>query len=165
LTARLLAAVLGLLVLVALLVRGTGRGAAWAPFPQGPPPRRAAAPRPSLPRPVATPWEPSRNLFQYADGPAAAAPLPAPPPPIAPRASRGTIPAPVATATPSAVRVVGLIRRSGQLKAALMVQGEMALAGKGERAGGYTVLEVDEETGVRVRGPEGEETVLPPPRF
>ena len=162
-TARLLAAVLGLLVLVALLARGTGRGAAWAPFPPGPPAPRAAPPRPTLPRPVATPWEPSRNLFQYADGPAVAAPLP--PPASMPRGPRGAIPAPVATATPSAVRVVGLIRRGGQLKAALMVQGEMALAGKGERAGGYTVLEVDEETGVRVRGPEGEETVLPPPRF
>jgi hypothetical protein len=69
------------------------------------------------------------------------------------------------SATPPAVRVAGLIRRGGQLKAALVVQGEMTLAGKGERAGGYTVLEVDDETGVRVRGPGGEETLLPPPRF
>jgi hypothetical protein len=61
--------------------------------------------------------------------------------------------------------VAGLVRRSGQLKAALVIQGEMTLAGKGERAGGYTVLEVDEESGVRLRGPNGEETVLPPPRF
>lgn len=163
-TARLLAAVLGLVLLAALLFRGTGRGAAWAPFPPGPTPPRAAAPRAPLPRPVATPWEPSRNLFQYADGPAAA-PLPAAPPPAAPRGPRGEVPVPAATATPSPVRVVGLIRRGGRLKAALMVQGEMTLAGKGERAGGYTVLDVDEETGVRVRGPEGDETILPPPRF
>jgi hypothetical protein len=163
LTGRLLAAVLGLILLGALLVRGTGRGAAWAPFPPAPRPR-AAAPRPSLPRPVATPWGPSRNLFQYADGPAVATASPAPGPPAAPR-SRTLIPAPSPAATASAVRVAGLVRRGGQLKAALVIQGEMTLAGKGERAGGYTVLEVDEESGVRLRGPDGEETVLPPPRF
>lgn len=163
-TARLLAAVLGLLALLALLLRGTGRGAAWAPFPPGAPAPRVAAPRPSPPRPAATPWGPSRNLFLYADGPAVTA-LPAPPPVGPGHAPRAALPGPAATATPSAVRVVGLIRRGGQLKAALMVQGEMTLAGKGERAGAYTVLEVDEETGVRVRGPEGEETLLPPPRF
>jgi len=61
--------------------------------------------------------------------------------------------------------VAGLVRSGGQLKAALVVQGELTLAGKGERAGGYMVLDVDEESGVRVRGPGGEETVLPPPRF
>jgi hypothetical protein len=63
------------------------------------------------------------------------------------------------------VRVAGLVRRSGQLKAALVIRGEMTLAGKGEQAGGYTVLEVDEESGVRLRGPDGAEMVLPPPRF
>jgi hypothetical protein len=162
---RLLAAVLGLVLLAALLVRGTGRGAAWAPFPPAAPPPRAVAPRTPVPRPAPTPWEPSRNVFLYADGPAVAGPLPAPPLPSEPRGPRGAVPVPAATTAPAAVRVVGLIRRGGQLKAALMVQGEMALAGKGERAGGYTVLDVDEETGVRVRGPAGEETVLPPPRF
>jgi len=160
LTGRALAAVLGLILLGALLVRGTGRGAAWAPFP--PPPRpRVAAPRPSLPRPAATRFEPSRNLFQYADGATVAGS--SAPAPAAARGPHAVIPAPAATA--SAVRVAGLVRRGGQLKAALVVHGEMTLAGEGERAGGYTVLEVDEESGVRLRGPNGEETVLPPPRF
>lgn len=159
-TGRLLAAIVGLILLGAVLVRGTGRGAAWAPFPQPPRPR-VAAPRPSLPRPAATPWAPSRNLFQYADGPAAAS---APSTTVLPSAPR-TVAPPGPVETPPAVRVAGLVRRGGQLKAALVVRGEMTVAGKGERAGGYTVLDVDEESGVRLRGPNGEETVLTPPRF
>ena len=161
-TARLLAVALGLILLGALLARGTGRGAAWAPFPTPPRPR-VAAPRPSLPRPAALPWGPSRNLFQYADGATGSTVSPAPL--VTAHGSRALGPALIPAATPSAVRVAGLVRRSGQLKAALVVRGEMTLAGKGEQAGGYTVLEVDEESGVRLRGPNGEETVLPPPRF
>jgi hypothetical protein len=61
--------------------------------------------------------------------------------------------------------VAGLVRRGGQLKAALVVLGEMTVAGKGERAGDYTVLEVSDETGVRLRGPAGDEMLLPPPPF
>jgi len=41
----------------------------------------------------------------------------------------------------------------------------MTVAGKGERAGRYTVLDVDDEAGVRLRGPGGEEMLLPPPPF
>jgi hypothetical protein len=163
-TGRLLAAALGLLVLGALLARGIGGGAAWAPFPPARPRPGVTAPRPRPPRPEATAWEPSRNLFQYADG-ATAGPAIVPSPVIAPRASQGVIPAPPAGTTPAALRVAGLIRRGGELKAALVVDGEMTLAGKGERAGAYTVLEVDDETGVRLRGPDGRVTVLPPPPF
>jgi hypothetical protein len=63
------------------------------------------------------------------------------------------------------VRVVGLIRRAGGLQAALVVEGEMTVVGKGERAGGYTVLDVDDEAGVRLRTPGGGELLLPPPPF
>jgi len=154
---RLLAAALGLVVLGALLARGTGRGAAWAPFPSVPS-RRMAAPPSSLPGPAATPWAPSRDLFRYADE-RAAGPAPSPPAVTAPRAEA------LPVSPPAAVRVVGLIRRGGQLKAALVVHGEMTVAGAGERAGRYTVVTVDEETGVRLRGPDGDETVLPPPSF
>jgi hypothetical protein len=162
LTARLLAAVLGLLVLGALLARGTGRGSAWAPFPPAPRPRVAVRPA-TPPHPAATPFGPSRNLFQYADDARVAAASSPPQLVTVPRGSQAPIQAP--SGAPAAVRVVGLIRRGGQLKAALVVQGEMTLLGKGERAGGYTVLDVDDEAGVRLRGPDGAETVLPPPRF
>ena len=158
-TGRLLAAAVGLILLAVLLVRGGGRGAAWAPFPPAPQPR-LAAPRTTLPRPSAVPAVPSRNLFQYADG----AVTPGPPS-MTPRVAQAPVTPAAPVPTPPGVRVAGLVRRGGQLKAALVVQGELTLAGKGERAGGYTVLEVDEESGVRVRGPGGEETILPPPRF
>ena len=164
--ARLLAAAVGLLVLGALLLRGSGRGAAWTPFPPAPARPGLVTPRPARPpRAEATPREPSRNLFQYADG-AAAGPASVPPAAaMAPRARQSASPAPPAVLTPAPLRVAGLVRRGGELKAALVVDGEMLLAGKGERAGGYTVLAVDDEAGVRLRGPDGRETVLPPPPF
>jgi hypothetical protein len=162
---KLLAAILGLLVLGALLLRGGGRGAAWAPFPQAPTRTGVVAPRPRLPRPEATPREPSRNIFQYAEG-ATTGPASGPPAPLmGPRTAPAASPAAPAVATPAPVRVAGLIRRGGDLKAAIIVDGEMTLAGKGERAGGYTVLEVNDETGVRVRDADGKETLLPPPAF
>jgi len=158
---RLLIGALGILALAALLARGTGRGAAWAPFP---PPARPVAARPqSLPSPPPTRRTPSRNLFAYVDD--VAAPTPAarsaePPPP----SGGPEVPAPSPSPSP-AVRVAGLIRHGGVLKAALVVEGEVIVAGKGERAGGYTVLDVDDETGVRLRGPGAEEMILPPPPF
>ena len=160
--ARLLMAGLALVALAALLLRTTGGGAAWAPLAQGPPPPRPSMPRASAPRPPVMAREPNRNLFEYADRPqmppAAAMPLPVPPP-------RASAAPPPIVATPPPLRVVGLVRRGGALKAALMLDGEMVLAGKGERAGGYSVLDVDEDKGVSVRGPRGEEMLLPPPGF
>jgi hypothetical protein len=159
---RLLAAALGILVLAALLVRGTGRGAAWAPYPAVPPPRLARPPA-RLPAPAPTPWAPSRNLFQYGDDRSTASP---PPPPMRTPRTQGTLAAPPASVeAPPGVRVVGLIRRAGQLQAALVVEGEMTVVGKGGRAGGYTVLDVDDEAGVRLRTPGGAEMLLPPPPF
>lgn len=161
--ARLLGAALVLVALVALLARGTGGGAAWTPLAPGPAAPRPQPPRASAPRPAVTPWEPSRNLFEYADSPRM--PLPAVTAPalaVRPRASEAP---PAIVATPPPLRVVGLVRRGGELKAAFMLEGEMVLAGKGERAGGYSVLDVDEEKGVSVRGPRGEEMLLPPPGF
>jgi hypothetical protein len=157
---RLLAAALGILVLAALLARGTGRGAAWAPFPAAPPARQARPPaRPPAPTP--TLGAPSRNLFEYADDRSTASPSPMrTPPPRRPLAE-----SPASVGAPPSVRVVGLIRRAGALQAALVVQGEMTVVGKGGRAGGYTVLDVDDEAGVRLRAPGGEEMLLPPPPF
>lgn len=154
---RLLIGVLGVLALAALLARGMGRGAAWAPLP--PPAPRVAARPPSLPSPPPTRRTPSRNLFEYVDAVAVPAIRPA-----APLPPPGGLEAPLPSPSP-AVRVAGLIRRGGEIKAALVVEGEVTVAGKGERAGAYTVLDVDDETGVRLRGPGGEEMVLPPPPF
>jgi hypothetical protein len=149
-------AMLATLAMAALLIRGTGGGAAWAPLPPAAAPRVATRP-PSLPSPPVR-RTPSRNIFEYAeDRRAPAVPPAAPPADVVPEASS---PSP-----PPAVRVAGLVRRGNELKAALMVDGEMTVAGKGERAGGYMVLDVDDEAGVRLRGPAGEEMLLPPPLF
>jgi hypothetical protein len=153
---RLLVAALALLAVAALLIRGSGRGAAWAPLPTTPAPRVAPRP-PSVPSPPVR-RTPSRNIFEYAEDRRA----PAAPPAAAPPYVVAEAPAP----SPSpAVRVAGLVRHGKELKAALVVEGEMVVAGKGDRAGGYTVLDVDDEAGVRLRGPGGEEMLLPPPPF
>ena len=155
---RLLAAALAVMAVAALLIRGMGRGAAWAPVPPATAPRVAARPA-RVPPPPPVRRTPTRNIFEYAEDRRAPAAAPvAAPPPYAPPAGPSPSPSP-------AVRVAGLVRRGAELKAALVVEGEMMVAGKGDRAGRYTVMEVDDEKGVRLRGPAGEEVVLPPPPF
>jgi hypothetical protein len=102
---------------------------------------------------------PTRNVFEYAEDRRAPAAPPVPVPPVY------VAPAEPAPSPSPAVRVAGLVRRGAELKAALVVEGELTVAGKGDRAGRYTVLEVDDEAGVRLRGPAGEEVVLPAPPF
>ena len=155
---RLLVAALALMAVAAFLIRGTGPGAASAPPPQAAAPHVAARPAGVLPPPPVR-RIPTRNIFEYAEDRRAPAPPPvAPPPPY-------VVPEGPAPSPSPAVRVVGLVRRGAELKAALVVEGEMAVVGKGDRAGRYTVLEVDDEAGVRLRGPAGEEMVLAPPPF
>ena len=156
--ARLLVAALAVIAVAAFLIRGTGRGAAWTPRPPAAAARVAVRPGGVLP-PPAVRRTPTRNIFEYAEDRRAPA---APPVAAAPSSVAPEAPAP----SPSpAVRVAGLVRRGTELKAALVVEGEMTVAGKGDRAGRYTVLDVDDETGVRLRGPGGEEMLLPPPPF
>jgi hypothetical protein len=45
----------------------------------------------------------------------------------------------------------------------LALSGEVILAKVGERVGGHEVLSIDEESGVRLRDPEGQEVTLPLP--
>jgi hypothetical protein len=75
------------------------------------------------------------------------------------------MPAPIAAPSPSpspAVRLVGLLRRKGELKAALAILGETVVLAPGESAAGYTVVSIDEEEGVRVQGPDGGTLQLSP---
>jgi hypothetical protein len=124
---------------------GPGRRAAQPPVTPG------LAPEPAL----------SRNIFEYAEAPAA--PVAAAPA----RVFRPPSPQPSVLLSPPPppvpeVRLVGVVVRGGQRKAALYVRGEMAVLAAGETAGGYTVLSIDEDDGVRVRGPEGELTLSAP---
>ncbi len=120
--------------------------------PAGPETPRAAAGAPA-PAPSPTPPDPAglRDVFQFADGreprgepavrPLQLARAPSPPP------------------EPPGPRLVGLVRRSGRLVAALTLGGEVELAGPGESAAGVTVIAVSEDS-VRIRSADGTESTL-----
>ena len=119
---------------------------------------RAPATALAVSPPPAAPSGSLRNVFEYADAGVQAAGPPArlaPPPPIA---VARAIPAPA----PQPVRLVGLLRRGAQLKAALSITGETHVLAAGESAGGYTVVGIDEDEGVRVKTPDGSTIVLAP---
>jgi hypothetical protein len=98
-----------------------------------------------------------RNVFEYSDGAiratapvtnaAAVAPRPAPSIPPQPH------PSPL-------VRLVGLLRRGAQTRAALAIAGDTIVLAAGESASGYTVVSIDEDEGVRLRTPDGSTIVL-----
>src|SRR5437870_1772952 len=97
---------------------------------------------------------PLRNVFEYAGGAPsivrAAVATPPPPPSSAPLPS----PSPL-------VRLVGLLRRGARLRAALVVMGETVVLAPGESSGGYSVVSIDEDDGVTLRGPDGSTVTLP----
>ncbi len=115
------------------------------------------SPRPAPPTLAAT-REPEpldlaslRDVFRFGDelpreSPAASGPVHRlPPPTLAP--------------APAGPRLVGILRRSGRLVAALVSEGEVELAGPGESAAGVTVLAVRED-GVTIKRRDGSETTL-----
>jgi hypothetical protein len=146
------------LLSVVALTRGAGRGAA----PALKAPVEAARPRSTdaAVSPRVTTETPllSRDPFEYGDD--------------RPSLSRG--PAedssrigdrPVVMAQPprpEPVRLVGLIRRDGALRAALSIEGQVEVLGIGDEAGGYRVISIDEDVGVRLRGPDGLERAVAP---
>jgi hypothetical protein len=141
--ARVLALAVVAALAAAYLWRDSGSGASDAPVAA---PRAPAAPPLAAQPPSAAAPAPLRNVFEYADAPRPAAPESAP--------TAAPVTAPVPSPSP-AVRLVGLVRRNGQLKAALAVLGETVVLARGESAAGYTVLSIDEEDGVRVQAPDG----------
>lgn len=99
---------------------------------------------------------PGRNVFEYLEGGDGQAPEPAPLPFVR------SAPPPLAPSPPSSpIRLVGLVTKAGGQRAALLISGEMAILAPGERSGGYTILSIDEDAGVRVRDKEGVEFSLP----
>jgi hypothetical protein len=142
-----LAAVMALGVTYVLL-RSVG-GAGPSDRPAEPP--RVAPPVTVLAEPLASPTPPLRNVFEYYSEPALA-----PAAPIAPLTRAPVAPEPAAAPEPPpAVRLIGLLHRGGQVKAALAILGTTVVLATGEAAAGYTVISIDEEDGVRLRGPDG----------
>ena len=148
---RLLLAVAGFALLAALLTRGVRpAGSPWAGSEERPAPTRPPeAHAPPAAFPEASPL-PSRNPFRYGGE---AKPVPRlPPRPLASPA--------LAAAAPFPIRFVGLVTREGRLRAVLSVSGDVLVAGPDEEVAGYRVLAIEEESGVRVRGPDGREILL-----
>jgi hypothetical protein len=143
-----LAVVLG--VLVIQLSRESGRAVAPASRPlqetllPAPPAEPTSAPPPPLAR---------RDPFHFVDEGAVATTRPALPALSTPRPFEEP-------EAPARVRLVGLVRRAGVLRAALVVDGGVVLASAGDTVSGYLVLSLDEDAGVRVRDPQGLEMAL-----
>ena len=142
-------------VLAILLLREPGPGASAKPAENPAPPRSAPPARAADPD---LPW-PARDPFRYAEehrqGTTSA------PPPI--NAAPSPPPAPAASANP--LRLIGIVRKGGTVKAAVSLWGETVVLAEGEESRGYKVLSIDDEGGVRLRGPDGSELTLPPSPF
>jgi hypothetical protein len=158
--ARLLAVAAVIALVMAVFSRGEGPTAGPPPPRVVPSPEATATPGREEPSPRPPPTDesiavPSRDVFRYADTPSAA---PHPLRPVA-RATPPPAPEPPPPPTPAA-RLVGLLSKGGTLQAAFSIDGVVWVAGPGEEVGGYTVLSLDEQSGVRLRGPDGGEVVL-----
>lgn len=148
---RVLALGLLLALFAAFLTRGAGPGP--APPPIEPTPSDSVSPAERL---VAIPApEPSRDPFRYLED--SALRTNSPPPVREPKVEVAAEP------TPVPLRLLGFVRRGDGLLAALSLYGVVVTASAGESAEGYQVLAVDEDAGVRLRGPDGAEVVLVPP--
>lgn len=99
----------------------------------------------------------ARSPFEYAGG-REAAPAPVVPGERDLELSKAEASLPL----PEPVRLVGFVERAGKSRVALVIHGEMALLEVGESAEGFALLAADEETGVRLRGPDGAEIALGP---
>ena len=154
---RLLGLGAGLALVFTVLTRGAG----------GPP----AAGRPSLVRTPVTgtdaasrvepdplPPPPARDIFRYAEPPTAA------PQSVTTRPAHASFAPPATPAPPPPIplRLVGLVSRAEGLRAAVATATGVVLLGPGDSVSGYVVLGVDEEHGLRLRGPDGVEHVLEP---
>jgi hypothetical protein len=158
---RFLFALLGLTVALSVWLTLQNRRAAHLPssYTEHHPPRAAKPPAASGAAGSTTPEvRLRRNPFEYADATVA-------PARTAVLAAR-TASAPTAVPTPEAdVKLVGIVRGGGGggPRAALRIEGTVAVLSVGESAEGYAVLDIGEETGVRVRTPDGREISLTPP--
>lgn len=143
--------ILAAVVVVAAVQFSREPGRAVAPVPREPAPTVSATAAPHLaPAPPASTL--TRDPFRFADQE---------PVGRASRAPSGSLAAPPSPEPAAArVRLVGLVRRAGVLRAALIVDGEVVLASAGDTVGGFRVVSLDEEVGVAIRDPEGLEVTL-----
>ena len=144
----------GLLLVALVLADRSDRPSAAPsePRPSAMPPAPTFHAEPSGP-PEEAAARPLRDLFRYADEAPAVRPARA--------ATAARPPAPAASPEPP-VRLVGIVRQSGGLRAALSIRGEVVLLRPGEAADGWTLVALDEAE-ARFRGPDGHEETVPLP--
>lgn len=106
-------------------------------------------------RPVGSASTSPRNPFEFARPPAGPEPAVATPAPWHPTE---TLPSP----PPDPLRLVGFVRTGASLRAVVAVSGQVVVVGPGEAIGEATVVGVDEDLGVTVRGPGGDTRRLAP---
>ena len=116
----------------------------------------AATGLPDVVEPDPLPPPPARDIFRYAETPVAS------PRPSAARPLPASLVAPptLAPAPELPLRLVGLVRRADGLRAAVATSAGVVLVGPGDQVSGFTVLGLDEERGLRLRGPDGDEHML-----
>jgi hypothetical protein len=131
------------------LTRGAGPPAAPAANPEAP----SAPPTLSAPEP---PPSLRRNPFEFGLAPVAA------PSQRPAAAGRALPPALEVPAPPAAARLVGFVVQAGRTRAVVAIAGETHLLQAGEEAAGYVLISLD-ETGVRLRTPDGGELALTVP--
>ena len=143
---------LGLASALALLFVTWARGSGGSsPLPVESPEVRPVSPAPPPTAERLAVLGVPRNVFEYAGdaGPIRLARLK--------EARPAATPAPEVDSSRAPVRLVGVLRRSGQVRAALAVLGEVVILAPGETASGYTLLAIDEDAGARLRLPSGAE--------
>jgi hypothetical protein len=144
--------VLALGALLALFAAFLTRGAGPGPVPARSVPASVAPPLPEAAPIVPSSVHPSRDPFRYVDEAVVV--------PVAPVQTPEPQAAPELAATPPPLRLFGFVRRGNGLLAALSLHGVVVTAAAGDSAEGYVVLSVDEDSGVRLRGPDGADVVL-----
>lgn len=119
--------------------------------------RPAPTPSPSAASPEAAPGR-LRDVFAYDEPEPTQAVAQATP------MAEMSVPPPLAPPPPNPAVLVGFVRMAGELRAAVSIRGEVTVLARDASAGGYTVLAIDEDRGVTLRGPDGAELTLTPPR-
>jgi len=151
---RVLQGILAVLVLV-FLYSSTHPPTGVEPPPRRQRPKSRVAPVGPAAAAESTSGTPKRNLFEY--GQAAAPPVMAVVEPM-----ETAVWTPAATATRAPIKLVGLVNQAGGLRAALALDGEVVLGKKGETVSGYTIVSIDQDSGVVLNGPDGKTLELRP---
>ncbi len=147
-------AALLLTALVGAFAFAVSRGSLIPSLPQAATSQIRPSPTPALPEPVA---DLGRDPFEYASSSSVRGERPSVPAVSLPSLEG----APPKTTAP--VRLIGFVQQAGRMRAALVIDGETVLLAAGESALGYTLEAADEQSGARLRTPDGSDLAIAVP--